>query len=122
MVCSFKVHCVNMYFIYLHVLRYVLANGQEFSLIRRCWPLATGIRGTCFVDTGRGSRKAKSLRHAAYRNFTLWRHGRLGVGIRRVIPRCCIWRIREMYPSASGLSAITLYEICFHLNVQTLDA
>ena len=40
-----------------------------------------------------------SFRYAGYKQFT-WRvHNNLGKGVRKVIPSCAVWAIKNAYPS-----------------------
>ena len=43
-----------------------------------------------------------AFRYAAYRQFMWWIHNSLGKGVRRVIPSCAIWAIRNKYPQEEG--------------------
>ena len=42
--------------------------------------------------------ESNNYRKAAYRQFTLWKYGRLGKGNRRVVPSCVVWAVRREYP------------------------
>lgn len=44
----------------------------------------------------------RSLRYAAYRQFTWWKHGYLGKSVRRVIPACVVQTIRCTFPDPNG--------------------
>uniref|UniRef100_A0A672J039 P2X purinoceptor n=1 Tax=Salarias fasciatus TaxID=181472 RepID=A0A672J039_SALFA len=50
---------------------------------------------------GQGTRTA-ALRHCAYRQYISWRFGAPPAEAHPVIPSCCVWRIREEYPSPQG--------------------
>ena len=45
----------------------------------------------------------RSLRYAAYRQFTWWVHGYLGKSIRRVIPSRAVRKIRAEFPAQDGI-------------------
>ena len=45
----------------------------------------------------------KAMRHAAYRQYVMWQHGHLGSGRWLVTPSCCVWAIRNLYSSPTGV-------------------
>ena len=44
----------------------------------------------------------RTLRLAAYRQFTWWINTKLGKSVRLVIPSCAVWKIRDTYPEQDG--------------------
>ena len=62
----------------------------------------------CICNTGdirndREDNSTRAFRKAAYRQFVLARYGYLGKGNRRVCPSCVVLKIRERYPSVTGV-------------------
>ena len=43
-----------------------------------------------------------AYRYDGYKQYTWWVHNNLGKGIRKVIPSCAVWAIRNNYPSKDG--------------------
>lgn len=60
------------------------------------------IKARCDIRADDFNFSMESFRKAAYRQFVLWRFGKLGRGNRRVVPSCAVLSIRRMYPSADG--------------------
>ena len=58
--------------------------------------LHNGFRSDILAEQEEAN-KNKSLRHGLYRMFIMWVHKKLS-GDRRVIPSCCVWKIRNEFP------------------------
>lgn len=61
------------------------------------------IRNTGDIRNDREDTSTRAFRKAAYRQFILARYGHLGKGNRRVCPSCVVLKIREQYPSVTGI-------------------
>lgn len=44
----------------------------------------------------------RSFRFAGYKQYTWWIHNYLGKGVRKVIPSCAVWGIRDAFPSENN--------------------
>ncbi|XP_054630750.1 P2X purinoceptor 7 isoform X2 [Dunckerocampus dactyliophorus] len=54
------------------------------------------------LPAGRGQTTAAALRHCAYQQYVTWRFGVPPADSCPAIPRCCVTRIREEFPSLDG--------------------
>nr|XP_055034834.1 P2X purinoceptor 7-like [Misgurnus anguillicaudatus] len=79
-----------------HMEFYVLDEGV-LRLARAAWNDIFAVD-----DSQEPGVEQRQYRHAAYRQYVLWQHGRLGVGNRVVIPSCCVWKVRIKFPDPRG--------------------
>lgn len=75
---------------------YVLEEGV-LRLARTFWNDMLAL-----TDTPEPGEEMRQFRHAAYRQYVMWQHGRLGAGNRVVVPSCCVWRIRDKFPDPNS--------------------
>ncbi|CAH1276890.1 Hypp9418 [Branchiostoma lanceolatum] len=68
-------------------------DALRFALIAR-WDLVR--------ERAREPYENRTYRLQACRQVTYWLHGRLGKRVRRIIPSCVVWAVREAYPEDSG--------------------
>ena len=61
------------------------------------------IRNTSDIRNDREDTSSRAFRKAAYRQFILSRYGYLGKGNRRVCLSCVVLKIRQRYPSVTGV-------------------
>lgn len=64
--------------------------------------LTVAIRERCDIRVEEPDYASNSFRKAAYRQYILWRFGKLGRGNRKVCPACVVKVIREAYPAFDG--------------------
>ena len=65
-------------------------------------------------------RNNKNFRHAAYRQYVLWQHGKLERGNRRVVPNCCVLAIRARYPLPNLVFYFVQHQTILLVSVESL--
>ena len=61
--------------------------------------LQLAIRARCDIRADEPDYSTQSYRKAAYRQYTLWKYGKLGRGNRKLLPSCVVTTIRQAYPA-----------------------
>ena len=62
--------------------------------------LELAIKYHCDTRAEEVNFSTNTMRKAAYRQFTMWKYGKLGRGNRRPNPACVVRMIRKAYPSS----------------------
>ena len=75
--------------------------GSRPSLVFSSKPFQHCFRNDILAEQEEAN-KNKSLHHGSYRMFIMWVHTKLSAGDRRVIPSCCVWKIRNEFPDEFG--------------------
>ena len=89
--CCKRVTCISTYRVFANIC--LDRDILEVCIKARCDVRADDFNFNFSID---------SFRKAAYRQFVLWRFGKLGRGNRRVVPSCVVLAIRRAYPSPDG--------------------
>ena len=89
-VCCRKRTCVTSFAMYQHV-----------CLDREVLTLA--IRARFDILAEEPDYSTNSYRKAAYRQYCLWKYGKLGKKNRQVLPSCVVLTIRRFYPAPDGI-------------------
>ena len=64
--------------------------------------LTVAIRARCDIRVEEPDYASNTFQKAAYRQFILWRFGKLGRGNRKVCPAYTVRIVREAYPALDG--------------------
>ena len=88
-VCCKKRTCVTSYVMF-----------NTVCLDREVLQLA--IRARCDIRAEEPDYSTQSYRKAAYRQYTLWKYGKLGRGNRKILPSCVVLVIRRVYRAPDG--------------------
>lgn len=65
--------------------------------------LQLSLRNSGDIRSDRDDNSSRAFRKAAYRHYILDKYSYLGKNKRKVCPSCCVWAIRQHYPSPTGV-------------------
>ena len=88
-VCCKRVTCITSYMSFSNIC-------LDRDILEVC------IKARCDIRADEFNFSMESFRKAAYRQYVLWRFGKLGRGNRRVLPACVVRMTRAAYPAPDG--------------------